>query len=183
MIERLVSRFFSGFGGRGSRNGGTTFFFGGVGPFSFGARPRSNYGEMDSRFRAQEKAEEEQRAKFRAEKAKKAEEEMKLRKEREEKKKRDEELKEQVEKQQDLLEKEEQEKRWKKMGATSYAEKQEWCLHSRFWPKLQQKRKFKCTSCWQKRGMTAFKCPHCSLLVCQQCNTHLRKILEDAQKA
>lgn len=62
-----------------------------------------------------------------------------------------------------------QEKRWSSLNATTEAEKQRTCLHSGFWPKEQQKRKFKCGSCGKKGGMMAYKCPHCSLLSCQLC--------------
>lgn len=62
-----------------------------------------------------------------------------------------------------------QEKRWASLNATTDAEKQQTCLHSEFWPREQQQRKFKCGACGMKGGMVAFKCPHCSLLSCQQC--------------
>lgn len=62
-----------------------------------------------------------------------------------------------------------QEQRWARLNATTDAEKQHTCLHVHFWPKEQQKRKFKCDSCGKKGGMIAFRCPHCSLLCCQLC--------------
>jgi hypothetical protein len=65
--------------------------------------------------------------------------------------------------------KEEREKFFKERGATTTAEKQACCLHLDFWPKEQQKQKFKCGDCNKKRSMTGFKCPHCALLVCQLC--------------
>jgi hypothetical protein len=69
-----------------------------------------------------------------------------------------------------------QEKRWEELYATTEAEKQSSCLHSEFWRKFQQKKKFKCGTCRQKRGMTSYKCPHCLLLACQVClNTFAEK--------
>lgn len=66
-------------------------------------------------------------------------------------------------------ERERQEKLWLDAGITSIDEKQLTCLHASFWPKQQQKKKFKCMECGQKRGMTAYTCPHCALMVCQLC--------------
>ncbi|TVY29870.1 DnAJ-like protein [Lachnellula hyalina] len=62
-----------------------------------------------------------------------------------------------------------QEKTWTSLNATTPAEKQSSCLHSKFWPKEQQKKKFKCAACGQKRGPTGYKCPHCAFLSCQGC--------------
>ncbi len=66
-----------------------------------------------------------------------------------------------------------QEIRWSSLNATTVAEKQRTCLHSEFWPKEQQKRKFKCGICGKKAGMMAYKCPHCSTRSCQQCRSKL----------
>jgi predicted alpha/beta superfamily hydrolase len=60
-------------------------------------------------------------------------------------------------------------KLWEELGHTTVVDKQSSCLHTTFWPKEQQKKKFRCTSCNQKRGMTGYRCPHCSLLACQVC--------------
>ena len=49
------------------------------------------------------------------------------------------------------------------------AEKQAYCEHCSFWPKEQMKRKFKCLTCGQKRGMTQYKCPYCALILCHLC--------------
>lgn len=73
------------------------------------------------------------------------------------------------------LERSLQEKRWSDMNATTEEEKRQACLHSEFWPKEQQKRKFRCQSCGKKGGMTAYKCPYCSLLACQVCLGKLAK--------
>ncbi|TVY38855.1 Chaperone protein DnaJ [Lachnellula occidentalis] len=68
-----------------------------------------------------------------------------------------------------------QEKAWASLNATTPAEKQSSCLHSDFWPKEQQKKKFKCGACGQKRGPTGYKCPHCALLSCQGCLSTLKE--------
>ena len=68
-----------------------------------------------------------------------------------------------------------QEKAWASLNATTPAEKQSTCLHSEFWPKEQQRKKFKCGSCGQKRGPTGYKCPHCALLSCQGCLSKLNE--------
>lgn len=64
-----------------------------------------------------------------------------------------------------------QEKRWEELGAVSKDEKLRTCLHSDLCEKIQHTKKFKCTSCSAKRGMTAFECPHCSASLCQLCVT------------
>ncbi|TVY87842.1 Chaperone protein DnaJ [Lachnellula willkommii] len=68
-----------------------------------------------------------------------------------------------------------QEKTWASLNATTPAEKQSSCLHSEFWPKEQQKKKFKCGACGQKRGPTGYKCPHCALISCQGCLSKLNE--------
>lgn len=62
-----------------------------------------------------------------------------------------------------------QDKRWQEKGAVSKDEKMESCLHSELCEKFQHTRKFKCTACSVKRGMTAFECPHCSASLCMLC--------------
>lgn len=64
---------------------------------------------------------------------------------------------------------EKQERRWEEMGAVSQDEKLRSCLHSQLCDKVQHTRKFKCTACSVKRGMTAFECPHCSASLCMLC--------------
>ncbi|KAF7894770.1 uncharacterized protein EAF01_010220 [Botrytis porri] len=54
-------------------------------------------------------------------------------------------------------------------GCVTDAEKQACCEHCFFWPKEQMKKKFKCLTCGQKRGMTQYKCPYCALVLCQLC--------------
>jgi hypothetical protein len=67
------------------------------------------------------------------------------------------------------------EKIWVESNAVTEAEKQDLCLHSVFWAKEKHPKKIKCTSCRQKRGMVGYRCPHCSLLVCQVCLNNLRE--------
>ena len=62
-----------------------------------------------------------------------------------------------------------QEERWKSKNATTEAEKRTACLHSYFWPKEQYRKKIQCEKCGRRRGMTAYRCPHCALLACQVC--------------
>ncbi|KAH6664848.1 hypothetical protein B0J14DRAFT_237988 [Halenospora varia] len=64
---------------------------------------------------------------------------------------------------------------WTRLGATTQAEKQLSCSHAEFWTKEQQKKKFKCGECRQKRGMVAFKCPLCALSACQLCRDTFAK--------
>ncbi|KAK8911988.1 hypothetical protein QC760_000973 [Botrytis cinerea] len=54
-------------------------------------------------------------------------------------------------------------------GCVTDAEKQTCCEHCFFWPKEHMKKKFKCVTCGQKRGMTQYKCPYCALALCQLC--------------
>jgi len=68
-----------------------------------------------------------------------------------------------------------QEKIWANLNAKTSAEKRSACLHSEFWPKELQKKKFKCGACGQKRGPTGYKCPHCALLSCQGCLSTLNE--------
>ncbi|KAI1209182.1 DnaJ-domain-containing protein [Annulohypoxylon truncatum] len=62
-----------------------------------------------------------------------------------------------------------QEERWKKLGATTKDERVQTCVHSEHCAKIPHRQKFKCDSCKVKRGITAFECPYCGLLLCQQC--------------
>jgi hypothetical protein len=71
---------------------------------------------------------------------------------------------------------EEQAAIWKKNKAVTIVEKQQHCIHTDFWPKEPQKKKTKCGSCQQRRGMVLYRCPHCTILVCQLC---LQKLAED----
>ncbi|KAJ0119303.1 hypothetical protein J7T55_013541 [Diaporthe amygdali] len=68
-------------------------------------------------------------------------------------------------------EREKQEKRWKDNGTVSNDERLRTCLHSDLCDKVQHTKKFKCTACSARRGMTAFECPCCSALLCQLCLT------------
>jgi len=72
-------------------------------------------------------------------------------------------------------EKARQEALWAQSKATTQAEKQGSCLHSAFWAKEKSQKKFKCTSCGQKRGMVGHRCPYCSLLICQVCLNGIRQ--------
>jgi hypothetical protein len=78
-------------------------------------------------------------------------------------------------------ERKEQEEMWMEAKAVTVAEKQDSCPHSNLWNKGQEKRKYKCGNCGQKRGPTGFKCPHCVLLACQTCVEKLRNRKSNAQ--
>ncbi|KAI1448596.1 DnaJ-domain-containing protein [Annulohypoxylon stygium] len=67
------------------------------------------------------------------------------------------------------VEKSKQEARWEKLGSVTKEQRLATCLHSAFCEKNQQRQKFKCDACKVKRGITAFQCPYCSSLLCQQC--------------
>lgn len=67
---------------------------------------------------------------------------------------------------------------WANINAITRDEMQATCLHSKFWDKNQQRKKFKCGTCGQKRGIVAFKCPLCELLACQVC---LNRFAKDRQ--
>ncbi|TEY63547.1 hypothetical protein BOTCAL_0154g00160 [Botryotinia calthae] len=54
-------------------------------------------------------------------------------------------------------------------GCVTDTEKQACCEHCFFWPKERMKKKFKCLTCGQKRGLTQYKCPYCALVLCQSC--------------
>ncbi|KAH8205443.1 hypothetical protein TruAng_000349 [Truncatella angustata] len=62
-----------------------------------------------------------------------------------------------------------QEARWKQENTTTAQQMQATCLHANLWTKVKQAEKLKCVSCNTKRGVFAFKCPLCGLLVCQHC--------------
>jgi hypothetical protein len=74
------------------------------------------------------------------------------------------------------LERAEVERAWAERNATTQAEKQDSCPHSAFWIKEKHTKKFKCTSCSQKRGMVGHTCPHCALVVCQVCLNNINKL-------
>lgn len=69
----------------------------------------------------------------------------------------------------ELMERVRMERIWFAEKANTQEEKQELCLHTKFWAKEKSQKKFKCTTCGQKRGMVGHRCPHCDLLVCQVC--------------
>ncbi|KAI0118172.1 hypothetical protein GGR51DRAFT_554665 [Nemania sp. FL0031] len=104
--------------------------------------------------RAEEQAREEER--LAAEEAKKAEIE----------KARQSALKQEADKQQ---------VRWEGAGVTTEEAKRSTCLHSSLCAKTQHRKKVKCEACGVKRGMIAFKCPHCSSNICQLCLSNSAK--------
>jgi hypothetical protein len=158
------------------------FFRSGPGFSSYGPRPRygdemseEQYQRMKQEMRENEAGEAEQRKMYRQEymaraDAAKARSEAKARA-----KKTEEEQKHMSKEQREKAERILQEKKWASLNATTPAEKQSTCLHSEFWPKEQQKKKFKCGACRQKRGPTGYKCPHCALLSCQGCLSALNE--------
>jgi len=171
-------RFRSGGGRRGGSHSG--FFASGFSGGFRGGFGRS-FDEQEAFFRESEKREEDLRKQQREEARQRNEAEFNIRKEREAAKKLEEDIKTQAKQKREIDEKINQERIWKEAGATTHAEKQKTCLHSEFWPRSQQKRKYKCSSCGQKRGPTAFRCPHCQLQVCTGCNVQLRQDLADAK--
>jgi hypothetical protein len=156
--------------GRSSRRGPFgRFSFGGF-SFSFGSGYSTQDDEEFERRYAESRArQEEENARIR--------EEMRVRREVEEEKakaraaarKAEELLQQQLREKKEKEERAVQDKLWGSLGVTSVADKQASCLHTAFWPKEQQKKKFRCTLCNQKRGITGYRCPHCSLLACQVC--------------
>lgn len=100
---------------------------------------------------------------------------MKRRKQREaERKMREQAGKEEFEKR-EKAERTAQDKIWAEKKPKNEAGKQTFCLHSAVWAKVQLAKKCKCGACGQKRGMTVFKCPHCSLQCCQLCITRFKE--------
>lgn len=140
-------------------------------------RPQ-NYEQQEAMFAEMEAREEEYRKQYREEVAARYEAEEQAKKAKIAAKKEQEDAEKRALAQQQADEKHKQQVRWKEAEATTVSEKQDICLHSQFWPKITQKRKFKCGGCFKKSGMTSFQCPHCSLLVCQTCNIKLRKQFE-----
>jgi flagellar biosynthesis GTPase FlhF len=145
------------------------FSFGGF-TFSFGSGfSTSDNEEFERRYAESRARQEEENARIR--------EEMRVRREAEEERakaraaarKAEELLQRQLKEKKEKEERAVQKKLWEDLGVTSVTDKQASCLHTAFWPKEQQKKKFRCTSCSQKRGMTGYRCPHCSLLACQVC--------------
>jgi hypothetical protein len=157
---------------RNARRDGSPRQFFGDGTFRSGQR--FTYDEQEARFHESEGVEEEYRKKLREARRQQTEVEEKKRKEQEVAKKLAEELKAKAKEKREVDEKTNQERIWKEAGAMTNDEKQKTCLHSEFWPRIQQKGKFKCVNCLQKRGPTAFKCPHCDLVACQSCNMQFR---------
>jgi curved DNA-binding protein CbpA len=155
---------------RSSRSGPFSgFSFGGF-TFSFGSGfSTPDDEEFERRYAESRARQEEENARIR--------EEMRVRREAEEERakaraaarKAEELLQQQLREKKEKEERVVQEKLWEGLGVTSVADKQASCLHTSFWPKEQQKKKFRCTSCNQKRGMTGYRCPHCSILACQVC--------------
>jgi len=94
---------------------------------------------------------------------------------REDEKKREQETKKLEREKKEIEAKKRQEARWVNAGIENETEKRKMCYHDAFWNKVQQKRKFKCEECGQKRGLTTFECPHCGILACQLCNITQRK--------
>jgi len=88
-------------------------------------------------------------------------------------KQREEELKQKEKESKEQEERKLQEKIWEAENATTTSEKQATCLHSHHLAKEQQKKKFRCGDCGQKRGMIGYRCPHCSILACQVCLSKL----------
>ena len=154
---------FGGFGGR------PRVFFSGGFTYIYTRRSPPDYEEMERRFREQEQREADQRRIFLAEMLKREQEAERLRKAREEEKKAQAEAKIKATEKREEDERKAIEARWKEVGAVTESEKQDACYHSAFWPKVQQRKKLKCRECGVKRGMVAFKCPHCALLACQVC--------------
>jgi curved DNA-binding protein CbpA len=145
------------------------FSFGGF-TFSFGSGfSTPDDEEFERRYAESRARQEEENARIR--------EEMRVRREAEEERvkaraaarKAEELLQQQLKEEKEKEDRAVQEKLWECLGVTSFADKQASCLHTAFWPKEQQRKKFRCTSCSQKRGMTGYRCPHCSLLACQVC--------------
>lgn len=79
-------------------------------------------------------------------------------------------------------EKAKQEARWASANARTADERAKTCLHSGHCGKIQQRQKLKCGACHARRGITAFECPHCQLLICQQCVGHFAKKRAAADK-
>ncbi|KAH7342508.1 DnaJ domain-containing protein [Rhexocercosporidium sp. MPI-PUGE-AT-0058] len=111
----------------------------------------------------------EQQAKYAREQAEKWSKEQDEKAARAKQKKQDEALSQALKEARARDEKERQQQFWNSIGAVTAAEKRASCLHSNFWPRHQGKSKYKCMGCFQKRGPTGFKCPHCELLQCQSC--------------
>ncbi|KAF4626166.1 hypothetical protein G7Y89_g11995 [Cudoniella acicularis] len=155
----------------GARGGGFNFGSGGPGgfPFEFFSRERT-----DAEFEAMEREREAEwarnetfRKQARAEKRAREEEAERKRQVKKAAKQAEEEQKLQSREAKEKEERRLQEQLWADLGVTTHAEKQSTCLHAEFWSKEQQRKKFKCGECGQKRGMIAFKCHLCSLMICQ----------------
>lgn len=161
---------------------GAFFFFMGARNSPFGFRAPT-FDNMESDFQQaeaqehrarqaeQEKARAARLAAALAEKQVKAEAAEKARKQREFEKKVAEDRATEAYEKREEAERVAQNKRWSKLKPKTEAEKQDTCLHSAFWAKIKLTKKSKCVCCGQKRGMAAFKCPHCSLQACQLCLT------------
>jgi curved DNA-binding protein CbpA len=76
-----------------------------------------------------------------------------------------------------------QQMRWMEAGAATLAAKQSTCLHSKFhWPRLDLMQKLPCPTCGVKRGVFGFRCPHCSLVVCQLCRDKLSEKIRKMER-
>ncbi|KAI1498299.1 hypothetical protein F5X99DRAFT_432061 [Biscogniauxia marginata] len=131
--------------------------------FPFGQTQHDTFAAEEERHQRTEEAKEEARARAAEEddiECRKAE------------KKAEEEARHKDREQRSEQEKQKQEAHWERFHAVNKDEKLEYCLHSAFCTKIQQKKKFKCGACNTKRGMTAFLCPYCAVFLCQLCVTN-----------
>ncbi|KAF1968950.1 hypothetical protein BU23DRAFT_653894 [Bimuria novae-zelandiae CBS 107.79] len=64
-----------------------------------------------------------------------------------------------------------QEERWHALRAGTKDEKLRTYLHSAFYAKIKQQKKFKCSECQKNGGIIAFECPYCCSFLCAQCLT------------
>ncbi|XXH05694.1 hypothetical protein Hte_012129 [Hypoxylon texense] len=119
--------------------------------------------------RDQERLRREKRSQMNAERQQRLDKEAAHKKAKEDAKKQEEEAKAKARDELRTAEKLKQGERWKLLNAETKDEKVKTCLHSEFCTKSQQRQKVKCGACHAKRGITAFQCPHCELLLCQQC--------------
>ncbi|KAI1860224.1 hypothetical protein JX265_010148 [Neoarthrinium moseri] len=141
------------------------------GGFSFGGSRFRNYEDMEKYFQEMERRETDRLKELHEERRRREEAEAARKKAKEDAKRAEEEFKVQQKESRQSEERRLQEERWLKAEATTQDEKLRACLHSDFCNKVPQRKKFKCTACAKKGGMTAFECPYCSSFLCQQCVT------------
>jgi hypothetical protein len=139
------------------------------GGFRFGGF--KSYEDMERHFQEAERREAERLKELHEEHRKRQEAEAARKKEKEETKKAAEKEKIQEKDRRRHEEGRQQEEHWLKTAALTDEEKRAACLHSDFCAKVPQKKKFKCSTCGKKGGMTAFECPYCTTFLCQQCVT------------